>query len=148
MNGSRAARAGVMLLAAALAGCHLIDQRDFNPNAGKPPEPKAAAAKGPLGPGALLTISYANGDPAYAQALSAAVTRALTAKPNVLFTVQGLVPLAGDANAQAEALQAATATTREIAEAIVTDGADQGQIELAVRVDGGVKAKEVRIFVH
>jgi hypothetical protein len=76
------------------------------------------------------------------------VTRALTAKPNVLFTVQGLVPLAGDANAQAEALQAATATTREIAEAIVTDGADQGQIELAVRVDGGVKAKEVRIFVH
>jgi hypothetical protein len=148
MNKSRATSAGVMLLAALLDGCHLIDQRDFNPNAGKPPVPKVAAAKGPFGPGALLTISYANGDPAYAQALSEAVTRALRAKPNVLFTVQGLVPLAGDANAQAASLQEATGTTREIAEAIVTDGADQGQIELAVRVDQGVKAKEVQVFVH
>jgi hypothetical protein len=148
MNRTRAASAGVMLLVGALGGCHLVDQRDFNPDAGKPPVPKAAAATGPLGPGALLTISYANGEPAYAQALSEAVTRALTAKPNVLFTVQGLVPLAGDANAQAVSLQAATATTREIAEAIVTDGADQGQIELAVRADPGVKAQEVRVFVH
>jgi hypothetical protein len=131
-----------------VAACHLVDQRDFNSNAGKPPVPKAAATPAPLGPGALLTIGYANGDPAYAQALAAAVTRALTAKPNVLFTVQALVPLAGDADAQAAALQAASGTAREVAEAIVTNGADQGQIELAVRADPGVKAKEVRVFVH
>jgi len=148
MNGLRPATLGATLLAAGLGGCHLIDQRDFNPNAGKPPMPKVAAAPPSPGPAALLTISYANGDPAYAQGLSEAVTHALTAKPNVLFTVQTLVPLEGDANAQAGALQAAAGTAREVAEAIVTDGADQGQIELAVRADPGVKAKEVRVFVH
>jgi len=148
MNLFRPAVLGVTLLTAALGACHLIDQRDFNPNAGKPPVPKVAAGPALPGPAALLTISYANGDPAYAQGLTAAVTRALTAKPNVLFTVQTLVPLEGNADAQATALQAATGTAREIAEAIVTDGADQGQIELAVRADPGVKAKEVRIFVH
>jgi hypothetical protein len=148
MKPIRPAAFGVTLLVAGLGGCHLVDQRDFNPNAGKPPEPKLAAAPAQLGPGALLTISYANGDPAYAQGLAAAVTRALTAKPNVLFTVQALVPLEGNAEAQAGALQAAAGTAREIAESIVTDGADQGQIELAVRADPGVKAKEVRIFVH
>ncbi len=136
------------LLLAGLGACHLIDQRDFNPEAGKPPVVKKAAAPAAAGPGALLTISYANGDPAYAHELAASVTRALTAKPNVLFSVQTLVPLEGNADAQAAALQAAAGTGREVAEAIVTDGADQGQIELAVRADPEVKAKVVRIFVQ
>jgi hypothetical protein len=137
----------IVALLACLAACHLIDQRDFNPSAGTRPRSPAAPAPAP-GPGALLTISYAAGDPAYAPALAHGVQRALALKPDVLFTVQTLVPVADTPDLQAEALRTAAATGREIGEAIVTDGADQGQIELAVRADPSVHAKEVRIFVH
>jgi hypothetical protein len=140
-------RALSLALLASLAACHLVDQRDFNPKAGTRPTPPVAPAP-PPGPGALLTISFAAGDPAYAPALAQGVQRALGLKPDVLFTVQTLVPVAETPDAQAESLRAAAATGREIGEAIVTDGADQGQIELAVRADPSVHAKEVRIFVH
>ena len=141
-------RPAALLLLAGLGGCHLIDQRDFNPNAGLPPKPPMAAATGPAGPGALISISYGAGEPAYAQALADAVQHAMAAKPNVLFTVQTLVPLEGNADAQAASLQAATANGREVAESIVADGADPGQIELAARADPSQKVKLVRVFVH
>jgi hypothetical protein len=108
-----------------------------------------AAPAGPaIGPGALLRIAYDTPDPDYAPALATAVKRALTLKPDVLFTVQTLVPLASTPDEQAVAQRAAAATGREVAEAIVTDGADAGQIEMAVKADPGLKVKEVRIFVH
>ena len=135
------------LAALSLGACHLVDQRDFNPNAGKPPVPPPAKAA-PAGPGALLTLNYAGGEPDYASALAQAVTRAMAVKPDVLFTVQTLVPLAATPDAQAAALREATQTGREIGEAIVTDGADQGQVELTVRTDPSLHAKEVRIYVH
>ncbi len=135
-------------LLAGLAGCHLLDQRDFDRNAGKPPVLPPAPVAAPAGPGALLRIAYDTPDPDYAPALAVAVKRATTLKPDVLFTVQTLVPIAATPDEQAEALRAAAATGREVAEAIVTDGADQGQVELAVKGDPAVKVKEVRIFVH
>ncbi len=132
-----------------LGACHLVDQRDFDARAGRPPVlPVAALGPAPAGPGALLRIGYENPDPVYAPALADAVRRAITLKPGVLFTVQTLVPLAGGPDAQAAALSDAARTGREVAEAMVVDGAEQGQIEMAVRGDGGVKFKEVRIFVH
>jgi len=131
----------------ALAGCHLVDERDFDANAEKPPKLPAPPAS-PPGPGALLTLNYADGDPDYATKLAQSVQRALSVKPGVLFTVQTLVPPAATPDAQAAALIAAAGTGREIAEAIAADGADSGQIELAVRADPSVHAKEVRVFVH
>ncbi len=142
----RSALPAALLLA--LGACHLIDQRTFNPNAGKPPVPPVQHVAFKPGPGALLTISYAKGEPDYAPALADAVHRALAVKTNVLFTVETLVPLAHDADTQAAALRDAAATGREIAEAIVTDGADQGQVELTVKADPAVQAKQVRVSVH
>ena len=132
-----------------LSACHLVDQRDFDPRAGQPPVlPVAKAAPVALGPSALLRIGYDTPDPVYAPALAASVQRAITLKPGVLFTVQTLVPLAATPDAQAAALREAARTGREVAEAMVVDGAEQGQIEMAVRGDPGVTFKEVRIFVH
>jgi hypothetical protein len=133
--------------AGAVAACHLIDQRDFDPHAGEKPKPPAAKPL-PPGPGALLTIKYGAGEPAYAASLRQAVQRALALKSNVLFTVQTVVPAANSPEAQAEALQEASATGREIAEAIIADGADSSQVEQTVHADGSVHAKEVRVFVH
>jgi hypothetical protein len=130
-----------------LSGCHLIDERDFNANAEKPPKLPAPPPP-PAGPGALLTLNYADGDPDYATKLAQSVQRALAVKPGVLFTVQTLVPPAATPDAQAASLTEAAGTGREIAEAIAADGADEGQIELAVRADPSVHAKQVRVFVH
>jgi len=134
-----------------LAGCSipLPDQRTFDHNAGaKPTLPRGPALKFPPGPQPLVSIRYTTDDPPYADELATAVKRALAVKANVLFTVQTLVPLASSPEAQQAALTAATPTSREIAEAIVADGADEGQIELLLRADPGVTVKEVRIFVH
>jgi hypothetical protein len=143
----RLALVTLCFLGGALAACHLIDQRDFDPHAGEKPKPPAAKPL-PPGPGALLTIKYGAGEPAYAEALRQAVQRALTLKSSVMFTVQTLVPAANSPDAQVQALQDASATGREIAEAIVADGADSSQVEQTVRADGSVHGKEVRVFVH
>jgi hypothetical protein len=133
---------------ALLAGCHLVDQRDFDARAGRPPVVRAAPALAIAGPQPLLRIAYDTPDPDYSRALSAAVHRAMAVKPDVLFTVQTLVPLSGTPDAQVIAQSAAAGTGREIAEAIVADGADAGQVELAVKGDPALKQKEVRVFVH
>jgi hypothetical protein len=139
-------RLSCLCLVAALAACHLIDQRTFNPHAGDPPKPPAAKPPRP-GPGAIVTIKYV-GEPNYAASLSQSVRRALALKPNVLFTVQTLVPQVDTPEAQAAALQDASATGREIAEAIISNGADEGQVEQAVRTDPSLHDKEVQVFVR
>jgi hypothetical protein len=139
-----AATAGLL----ALTGCHLVDQRTFDRHAGAKPQPPAAKVVATHGPQPLLTITYDNPDPDYARPLANAVQRALAVKPDVLFTVQILVPPSGPPDAQARAEIAAAATGREIEEAMVADGADQGQIEMAVKGDASVKTKDVRIYVH
>jgi hypothetical protein len=129
-----------------LAGCHLIDQRSFHPHAGDPPKLPAAKPR-PPGPGPIVTIKYV-GEPDYAASLAQSVHRALAVKPNVLFTVQTLVPQADTPDAQAAALQDASATGREIAEAIIANGADAGQVEQAIRTDASLHDKEVQVFVR
>lgn len=144
----RRAKRVAVLLGMLASGCHLVDQRDFNPRAGEPPAAPKTAAAAPTGPGALVTIRYTVPEPAYASELAVAVRRALELKRNVLFTVEAHVPLAGDADAQAASLKEAAPSAREIAEAIVADGADPSQTEIAVRTDPLVRVREVRVYVH
>lgn len=132
----------------ALAGCHLLDQRDFDRKAGKRPEPPAPKIALRPGPPPLVVIRYTSADPAYAEGLAAAVKRALAVKPNVLFSVQLREPPAPTPAAQAVALHAAAAAARELAEAITTDGADIGQVEISVRTDPAVTLREADIYVH
>jgi hypothetical protein len=138
----------VVPLLATLPSCKLIDQRTFDPTAGTKPVPPPPPAGKPAGPGALVTIVYTQPEPNYADELAVAVKRALAVKPNVLFTVQTIVPQAATPAAQATALLAAAGAGREIGEAIIADGADQGQIELTVRADAAAHVQEVRVFVH
>ncbi len=132
--------AACFCLALSVAGCHLVDQRDFDANAGQPPKPRALPP-GPPPPPALVTIRYTTPEPQYRDALAALVTRALARKRDVLFTVTSVVP----ASASPEE---AAASGREVAQAIVDDGAEAGQVEQAVRLDPGVTVKEVRVNVH
>ncbi len=135
------------LLALTLAGCHLIDQRDFDAKAGRPPAlPRLAPAAAPAP--ALVTIRYTTPNPDYRDPVSAAVKRALARKPDVLFTVVTVVPAQSTPDAEAEQAAAASASGRDVAQAIVDAGAAPGQVEQAVRIQPGISTREVRINVH
>jgi hypothetical protein len=134
-------------LCLALTGCHLIDQRDFDPQAGAKPVLPAAKPPLPLPPSAV-TIRYTTPEPQYREAVAALVQKAIARKRDVLFTVTTLVPPASGAKAQAEAASAAAASGHEVAQAIVDDGAEPGQVEQLVRVEPLATVKEVHVDVH
>ncbi len=133
----------------ALTACHLVDQRDFDKHAGDRPSPPAGPPTRVAPPvPALVTIRYDVPDPPYREALATAVAHALARKHDVIFTVTTLVPPSGGPAEQAAAEGAASVLGREIAAAIVADGADPGQVEQAVRQDFSLQVREVRVDVH
>jgi hypothetical protein len=136
----------VLVLPLLAASCHLIDQRDFNKNAGRPPTPKMVVSHAHPTP-SLVTILYTTPNPDYRDTLATAVQKALAVKPDVLFTVTALVPASGSDSQEARAA-AAAASGREVAQAIVDSGAQAGQVEQAVRVDPAVTVREVIVTVH
>ena len=138
-----------ILALSVLAGCHLIDQRSFDRTAGrKPTLPAVPARPGPAPVPPLLTVRFDTPDPQYRAALATAVDSARRRKPDVLFSVIVLVPPAGTPAQQVEAAQAARGNGRDVAAAIVADGADIGQVELSARAEPGLTVREVRVYVH
>lgn len=139
----------ILLPLFALTSCHLVDQRDFDQHAGDRPSLPAGPAPRVAPPvPALVTIRYDQPDPPYREALATAVAQARARKPDVIFTVTTLVPPSGDPAEQAAAEGAAAVSGRDVAAAIVADGADPGQVEQAVRQDASVRVREVRVEVH
>lgn len=122
-----------------LAGCHLVDQRDFNPAAGQRP-----AVAGPAIPAAaqppLVSIGFTPAPPDYGTTLAAAVARARAVKPDVLFLIEAACP-PGRAE---EALRDGA----EVAAAVHAAGAAGGQIEQSVVLEAGREGIEVRVRVR
>jgi hypothetical protein len=137
-----------LTLALSLPACHLVDQRDFDANAGRKPVPKLAAAPPAHVVPALVTILYTTPDPVYRDALTDAVRRALARKPDVLFSVNAMIPPAGGPDAVAEAEAEAAASGREVAQTIVDAGAQPGQVEQVVGVDASASLREVIVRVQ
>ncbi len=132
-----------------LAGCHLVDQRSFDRTAGRRPVlPAVPAPPGPAPVPPLITVRYDTPDPQYRAALATAVDSARRRKPDVLFSVIVLVPPTGTPAQQVAAAEAARGSGRDVAAAIVADGADIGQVELSARSEPGLAIREVRVYVH
>lgn len=134
-------RRAVLLMLAGLSGCTLVDQRTFNPDAGRPPiHPKPPAAPAPLappepGPPPLLSIRLpASADLRATIARSVAAARAR--KRDVVFDVVEITP---GTSAGREAA--------EIADLIVGQGVPAARVKLSARPIPDV-AREVRVFVH
>jgi hypothetical protein len=142
----------ILLCCTLLCGCKLVDQRTFDRTAGRPPMPRVPAApvaRGPAPIPPLFVVHAGLPDEAWQPDLRGAVNEALARKPNALFTVESVVPVARSPAAQAAALQAAaTQAGRPVADALGADGARPGQIEMSAAVDPAVKTPEVRIFVR
>lgn len=136
-------------LALALGGCPLLDQRAFNPHAGDKPRVAVAPPKPlPPGPPPLVAIDFTTSAPAYEEELANAVRRALAVRPDVIFSVEVLVPVSGGPAAQADQARAGAETARRIAQTIVEAGADQGQIETAVRADPARRVEQALVRVR
>ncbi|MGC5748765.1 hypothetical protein J4P41_09015 [Gluconobacter sp. NFX36] len=140
----------ILLVTPLLAGCQLIDQRTFNPQAGKPPRPyipPAPPAPKPKPP--FLQIEGGTPEAEYGPAVDKAVKAALARKENVLFIVQLLVPLQNDPSAQAKAMTEATQSDLQpVAHRINTAGAQQIQIEMHAVADGSVTHPVIRVDVR
>ena len=151
-----AARAAAILSCCALccaltAGCDLVDQRSFDRSAGRAPVPRAPPAVvstfRPIPP--LFVVRSGRPEPDWQPELRRAVAQALSRKPNVLFTVESVAPVASTPAAQAASLRAAVALQgRPVADAIGADGARPAQVELTASSDAATRAPEVRVYVH
>jgi len=141
-------QAGVLLL----ASCKLVDQRTFDPAAGRMPVPrgKPPPVRRPPAVPPLLVVRDPAGSDDWRPGLERAVRAALARKPNVLFTVQTTVPTAATPAAEAAALSAAGGTQGSlVANAIIADGARPAQVELSAAADPALHGPpEVRIFVQ
>ena len=131
-----------MLLLPALAGCTLIDQRTFNPEAGKRPVVAAAPVPpvpAPLatGPPPLLRIRLPAG-PELGGEIAKAVAAARARKRDVAFEVVEIVPGTGE-NAGRDA--------GNVARLIESQGVPAARVRLAARPAPGA-APEVRVYVR
>ncbi len=122
------------------AGCHLIDQRDFDASAGLRPVPPRISPPPPAAAPTLVTIRYTTAQPQYREALTGAVQRALARKADVLFTVTTLVP--------GQLTPDTVMSGRDVAQTIVDAGAAPGQVEQTVRQQPGLSVKEILVSVH
>ena len=141
MSGASGRRA-LLLAAAGLGGCTLIDQRTFNPQAGAPPpvaKPPTSAegTAAESGPPPLLVIRLpAAGDVRGEVAKAVAAARAR--KPDVVFDVVELTSGSG-ATVGAEA--------EEVARMITAQGVPQSRVRLAARPTAQA-AREVRVYIR
>ncbi len=134
------------LVACALAGCTLIDQRTFNPQAGRKP-PDLAGPAGPAPAPPLVTVDFGRPNPDYAAELHQAVVSAVSRKPDVQFDVVTVVPAAGAPADQVGAATGLTADARAVARAISADGVDDDRIHLLARAEA-VATRQVQVFVR
>lgn len=130
------------LLLVLSGGCTLIDQRTFNPDAGKPP-PVAAAPPTPAAPAAppaLLTVRFDR--PAALEApVRQAVALARARKPDAAFDVVSVVPDAGAVGVGGD-------EAARVARLITAQGVPAARVNLQVRLDPAAGARDVRVFVR
>ena len=122
-----------------IGGCTLIDQRTFNPDAGRAPvvpAPPAALVVAPTDPRALFTLRPpATLDAAAQDVLTRVIRAALARKPKATFAAVAILPAAGADTGQAEA----------VLRAVIAAGVAPGQTIL--RAQSGSPA-ETRVYAE
>lgn len=138
-----------LLASAAVAGCKLVDQRSFVAHADAPPVVRVPPGRpAPPATPPLLAIRFPASEDQWGGPLRVVVELARSRKPDVVFTVQGVVPSRGTPAEQAALLSRSTAEIRAVGAAIVADGVDPLQVQFTAATDASAPGEEVRIFVH
>ncbi len=134
--------AAVLAALVLVAGCTLIDQTTFDPNAGKKPVPVApvapVVARPPPGPPAFMTISFPRTGDLRAE-VAEAVKQARARKPDVAFDVVEVVgSQPGEVGEEAA----------EVARLIVAQGVPAGRVHLQAQPETGAVGRQVRVYVR
>jgi len=127
------------LLPLALAGCHLLDQTDFEPK--RPPPPAPPPIPDTETRPALITIEYAKANPDFATTLATAVHAVETRRPGSLYDVVAVV-------ADAAGAEAGRARAAEVMTAIEAAGVIPARIQLGLLVEPGRKPPQVRVYLR
>ncbi|MBS0961057.1 MULTISPECIES: hypothetical protein [Acetobacter] len=133
-----------------LSGCKLIDQKTFNPQAGKPPVPYIPPQPpGPPPVPPLLQVVAGTPSEEWRVPVETMVKKALQSKANILFTVKCLVPSSGLPDHDRSALTDLVKTDGQaMVEALTEAGAPPGQVEITAMPDSSVTKPVVRVYVR
>ncbi len=132
-------RSVLILLPFGLAGCHLLDQTDFQP---KPhPPPPLPPVPDPETRTALVTIDYPKPNPDYHTALATVVRAVEAQRPGSLYDVVAVI--ADTAGAAAGQNRAA-----DVMIAIEAEGVIPARIQLGLRLEPGRKIPQVRVYLR
>lgn len=130
------------LLAAAallsLAGCHLLDQTDFDP-----PRPARAARPipNPETRTALITIEYAKANPDYRAVLIQTIRTVESKRPGVLYDVVSVIGAASES-------VTGRGRAADVMTAIETAGVNPARIQLGVAIEPGRKPQQIRVYLR
>lgn len=136
-----------------LNACKLVDQRTFNPSAGRrplpyvPPAPPAPPPVPPPKPPIEIVAGTPQGQ--WIKPLTALVKDALQRKADALFIVTAVTPISQNPIAQQEAMTKIIAQNGQaVVEAIVKAGAKPQQVQLAAKADGWVQKNVIQVEIH
>jgi hypothetical protein len=123
----------------ALAGCHLLDQTDFEPKrpavAAPPPIPSPETRQ------ALVTIDYVKANPDYAAALTDAIKAVETRRPGTLYDVTAVIGTLADA-------PMGRSRAAEVMTAIEAQGVIPARVQLGLMLEPGRKTQQVRVYLR
>lgn len=137
------------LLTAPLFGCDPIDQRTFDPTAGKPPQIPAPQPTLIHEKPAFMEISEGTAEAEYGPAVEKATKLALTHKSNMLFIIESMAPMQETPEADVRILQNLTKDlTTHIAKHVLTAGARPIQLDMRATTNPAIQKPLVRIYVR
>lgn len=149
-----------MGLMAGMAGCKLLDQKTFNPQAGV--EPKPYIPPPPPGPPPvppLIELVAGTPQAQWKGPVEQIAHKALARKKEVLFVISCLVPpqAAPDSSGSDQAGQAAEQSAllalvqhdgHDVMQALMDAGVPQTQVEMSAMPDSAVTKPTVRVYVR
>lgn len=134
-----------------LSSCKLVDQRTFNPSAGRRPVPYIPPPPAPLPPPPAPPIEIVQGTPQdqWEKPLMNLVKEVLSRKADALFVITSVTPILLDPAAQQEQMNnVAVHEGKAVANEIIKAGAKAEQIQMNAKADGGIKKSVVQVTIQ
>jgi len=132
-----------------LSGCKLVDQKTFNPQAGRAPQPYIPPPPVVVPVPPLIELVEGTPASAWQHPVEQIVHKALARKPNILFTVKCLVPVSGDsAHDQQALIHLVQGDGQAVAQTMTEAGAPPEQVEITAMPDSTVTKPLVRVYVR
>lgn len=132
-----------------LSACKLVDQRSFNPSAGRRPTPYIPPPPPPPPPAPPIEIVEGTSQDQWGKPLTNLVKDALSRKTDALFVITSVTPVLPDPIAQQEQMNKLAANEgKAIANEIVKAGAKVEQIQMTAKADRNVKKNVIQVTIQ